>query len=80
MIAMKCLWEVRAGMIPGEPMQEFTRRWSHTLAELNAPPGPGETTAFTKTMFEVYAYASELQSLSASGRVPNWVTMEYIWL
>src|SRR4051794_21860564 len=41
MDACRCIWEVLAGVIPGEPEPTLTRRWAMTSAEWEAPDRDG---------------------------------------
>ena len=66
---LKLAIEVQAGIIPGEPMSEFTKAWHLTSEEYDDPD-----TYFAKAG-AANLYALTLQNPS---RV-NWVRLEWIW-
>lgn len=69
----RVVWEVLAGVIPGEPIPELTRRWAMTSAEWEGPDGERllrERTAAAE------AYAAGLRD----PRGVNWVRLEWLWL
>lgn len=66
----KAILEVRAGILPGEPMPELTRRWPLTAADVQ------DQDVYLSTMGHAMIYA---QSLMDPARV-NWVAHEWTWL
>jgi len=70
-------WEVRAGLIPGTPMPEYTRQFHYTsenkVADLEKPAGT--LTTFNAQMLLAHQYA---QNLSNPGNL-NWVEVTFIW-
>lgn len=78
MEAAKLIIEVRAGLIPGESMPEYTRVWSWTSSDqerlLNNDP---EARAlYIRMAGESREYAASLEN----PRVHNWVRRDWIWL
>jgi hypothetical protein len=75
-VAGRCAWEVRAGILPGEPDPKHTRRWGLTTAEWESEDG-------LRLLFEygaqAGAYAHFLAVLSSQGREVNWVETTFIW-
>ena len=76
MVAARCAWEVRAGIIPGTPAPEHTRRWGLTAAEWESERG---LQLFCERQAVAQAYASYLSLLSSQGREVNWVETTFIW-
>jgi hypothetical protein len=76
MEAARCVWEVTAGLIPGQVMPEHSRRWGLSSSEWDNGRG-----------FEVYleraaqaeAYARYLQLLCAQGMEVNWTRVDFVW-
>lgn len=75
--SLAATWEVRAGLIPGTPMQEYTRRFHYTSDDKAADKKktPTEITLFTAQMFVAHQYA---QGLTNPGNI-NWVEITFIW-
>lgn len=76
MEAARCAWEVRAGIIPGTPDPQHTRRWGLTSAEWDSPEGLDLLLA---RQGAAQGYAAYLSLLSSQGREVNWVETVFIW-
>lgn len=61
--------EVQAGIIPGEPMEEYTRRWVLTREQY-------ESDDYDDARIDAANYVMEVQDPQ---RV-SWVRFEWIWL
>jgi hypothetical protein len=72
----RCVWEVTAGLIPGEIMTEHTRRFGLTSSEWDDGKG---YELFLKREAEAGAYARFLQELCANGREVNWTRIDFVW-
>ncbi len=68
--ALRCYWQVVAGVIPGEHIPEHTRRWALTSGDYKDP----EKALVAQGSAVLYA-----QTLMDASRV-NWVTLEWVWL
>lgn len=66
----KIVLEVHAGIIPGTPMDEYTRRWMLTSDEARDPEVYGDAVGAASF------YALSLQQ----PRIVNWVRFEWVWL
>ena len=81
----RCCWEVTAGVIPGVPILELTRRWmitSEYWEKVNAMSDiefkaacPDGKSAFATFMEEAFEYAKTVSDPSSH----NWVRCEWIW-
>jgi hypothetical protein len=67
--------EVQAGVLPGTPEPEFTRRWAITSDEWDIAGDQSETLATLNGKAVGYAMLLMLQP----DRV-NWVRTEWLWL
>lgn len=78
MNAAKCAWEVTAGLIPGQPMDEYTRRWGLTSDEWYGDDG--QPTLQGVATFNSYLVAAQeyARTLTDPGSL-NWVRVEWIW-
>ena len=76
--AAKALFEVRAGIIPGESMPEYTKRWGYTTGEYqqDRDTPADQPTIFSQRLKEVHEYA---QGMSNPAYV-NWVRVDFIWV
>ena len=81
----RCCWEVTAGIIPGTPIPELTRRWvitseywekSNAMSdEQFAAVHPDGKSAFFTFRKEALEYTETLYD----PRYHNWVRCEWIW-
>jgi hypothetical protein len=78
MLAAKALFEVRAGVIPGEAMAEYTKQWGYTSDdyERDKDTPRDQPTIFSKRLEEVHVYAMGL----SNPFYVNWVRVDWIWL
>lgn len=76
MVAGRCVWEVRAGIIPGTADQQHTRRWGLTSDEWHSEKG---LELFVERAALANAYASYLQLLCSQGREVNWTVIDFVW-
>ena len=76
--AAKAIFEVHAGVIPGQPMPEYTRRWGYTSTDYQHDRSvpEGEDTIFTTRLKEAHAYAMSITSPA----YVNWVNVHWIWI
>lgn len=70
--AARCAWEVSAGIIPGQPMPELTRRWGMVSGEYESEKGAD---IFTWRMGCAMNYLLTLQYPNGY----NWATLDWIW-
>jgi hypothetical protein len=68
-------WEVTAGLIPGTPDAEFTRRWPLTSPSWTELSDDDRRAAYLKASDEAHEYA---KSLEDPARI-NWVRVDWIW-
>ena len=79
---LRCTWSVTAGIIPGEPIPDYSRQWCLTseqwekdLAAANqGNPDPPWTFLAYQTAAREYAQSLE------NPRSLNWVKCEWMWL
>lgn len=76
MESARALWEVTAGLVPGEPEARHTRRYGVTSAEWDEGRG---LPLLLERWHQAVAYATYLQLLCANGREVNWVRVEFVW-
>lgn len=74
--ALKAQMSVVAGVIPGEPIETFTRVWQFTSDQIEAARHAEDNHAYNDAMGAALHYAASLQN---PGRV-NWVKLEWMWM
>jgi hypothetical protein len=76
--AAKAFFEVRAGVIPGVVMGEYTKQWSYNSDEFEQDRNTPEDqpTIFSKRLAEVHEYAKGLSNPA----YVNWVHVNWIWV
>lgn len=78
MIALKALIDVFAGVIPGEPLPEYTKQWRYTSADYEADQKTpaDQPTIFSKYLDESHDYAKGLSNPA----YVNWVRVTWNWV
>ena len=76
MAAARCVWEVTAGLIPGEVMPEHTRHFGLSSEEWGDGKG---YPLFLEREAQAGAHARFLQELCANGREINWTRIDFVW-
>lgn len=75
----RAAWEVTAGLIPGQAMDEYTRRWVLTAKEYWEDDGKGPSlqgaALFNAHLVAAMEYARYLMNPGAL----NWVRVDWIW-
>lgn len=74
MKTLGCIWQVRAGMIPGEEMPEHSRNYELTGDER------GNLEDFIAMQAEAEAYGRFLQIECMAGRTCNWTRIDFMWV
>jgi hypothetical protein len=74
----KALFEVTAGVIPGQPMGEYRKGWSYDSDEFeqDRQTAQDQPTIFSKRMQEAHDYAMGLSNPAYL----NWVRVDWIWV
>lgn len=79
MKAGKASWTVVAGVIPGTPIAEFTKRWDYDSDEMEEDgrhaSDPAYQPLFMKKLAEASFYAYQLNN----PKLLNWVETTFLW-
>lgn len=70
MSRLRAAWEVTAGMIPRDPMPEYSKRFILTSEDER------DDDTYVAKRKEAMDYATELMNPN----ILNWVNIEWIWL
>lgn len=73
--ALRCSLTVVAGILPGEPMPEYTRRWDFTEEQMRHQSDGNILLQYADAQGAAMNYALGLQIPS----IANWVEMTWIW-
>jgi hypothetical protein len=75
----KAAWRVMAGVIPGQPIEEYTRTWTYTSEDYEEDGRHAKDAAYQpimlKLMFEAMAYQMQM----SDHRILNFSMLEWIW-
>ena len=77
-IAAKALIEVHAGVLLGEPIPQYTKRWCYTSEdfEKDREVPQDQPTIFSTRLQEAHDYAMGLSNPA----YVNWVRVDWIWV
>lgn len=76
MESARVILEVVAGLIPGKPQPELTRRWALTGREWNDLDSEGKSAALAEINGRAQGYAGLL--MLQPDRL-NWVRLDWLW-
>lgn len=79
-VAAKAFFEVTAGLIPNEPMPEYSKRWAYTSEDYAADGGTqaslqNEGSRYYTIQTNAHTYAKMLEKGGL-----NWVRVDYLWV
>lgn len=72
----RAIWEVTAGLIPGQADAKHTRQFGITSRDWAAHM---QTDLLLERWHQAVAYATFLQLMCAQGLEVNWVRIEFVW-
>lgn len=77
---LKGYWVVRCGLVPGEPMKQYTKEWAYNEAGFEEDgKHKGEInyqTSYDKLRRDALGYFEQMSNPS----IMNWATIEFMWL
>lgn len=73
---LRCVWKVVGGIIPEQPLAEYTRRWLLTSETYYAEYEQQSIATFERFKNEAHDYARDLENPG----LLNWVSIEWIYL
>jgi len=76
--AAKAFIEVEAGVIPGQPIPEYTKRWGYDVEEYEKDTltPQDQPTIFSQRLQEAHNYAMGMSNPA----YVNWVRVDWIWV
>lgn len=76
MTALKAYFQVTAGILLGQPDEQFTRRYDYTSDDYATDQNNGAPEIFNKIKYEASDYALDITNPG----IVNWVKTEFVWL
>jgi hypothetical protein len=76
---LKAAWEVRAGLIPGQPMPEYTKCFVYTSANYEEDGRHAEEFAYQPIFMKRLAEASSYHEQMSNPKVLNWAELTFLW-
>jgi hypothetical protein len=70
--ALKCQITVTAGIVLGEALPEYTKRWTMTNSEIDSPSGNALYNAVVRS-------ATEYAACLMAPKQLNWVHCDWVW-
>lgn len=77
--ALKAAWEVRAGVIPGQAMPEYTKRFLYTSRDHEEDGAHAQETGYQPLFMKQMACASSYHQQMSDPRMNNWAELTFIW-
>jgi hypothetical protein len=81
-MGLKGAWEVRAGIIPGTPMEQFSKRFFYTSADKDADEKAnpeGKDLAYHSILAKRRAEAMDYFLQVSLPQLNNWAEITFIW-
>jgi hypothetical protein len=76
---LKASWEVRAGVVPGQPIPECTKQWHYTSAERDEDEKHGSDQTYHSKFSKLRAEAMDYYLQASMPQDHNWAEITFIW-
>ncbi len=75
-------WTIRAGVIPGKPMKEFSRQYFYTgeMNEQDRANNPNGDPHYHSLLCKMRAEAMDYYLQVSNPQILNWAEIVFIWL
>ena len=77
--SLKASWEIVAGVVPGTPVQDWTKRWHYTSAQREEDEKHGSEPNYHSTFAKMRAEALDYYSQISMPHYSNWAQLTFIW-
>jgi hypothetical protein len=78
-VALKAAWEVRAGLVPGTAMPEYTKRFIYTSEDYDVDAQHAKDMAYQPIFMQQIAKASSYHQQMSNPGMLNWAELTFIW-
>ena len=77
--ALKAAWEVRAGIIPGQPIPELTKQFFYTSRDHEEDGEHAKELGYQPLFMKQMACANSYHMQMSDPRINNWAELTFIW-
>ncbi len=77
--ALAASWEVRAGVIPGQPIPEYTKQFHYTSRDKESDAEHAKDFGYQPLFSKQMACAAAYHMQMTDPRVNNWAELTFIW-
>ena len=78
-VGLKAAWEVRAGVVPGQPMAEYAKQFFYTSDDYDEDGKHAEDLAYQPIFMQKMALAASYHMQMSNPRMLNWADLTFIW-
>lgn len=76
---LKAAWEVRAGVVPGHALDEYTKRFVYTSDEYEEDGKHASELAYQPIFMVKMAQATSYHQQVSNPQILNWTELTFIW-
>lgn len=77
--ALAAAWEVRAGVIPNQPRNEYTKRFFYTVRDKEEDAAHANDIGYQPLFMKQMACASAYHQQMSDPRMNNWSELTFVW-
>lgn len=77
--SLKASWEVRAGVIPGQPIPELTKQFYYTSRDYEEDGEHAKELNYQPLFMKQMACASSYHQQMSNPQLNNWAELTFIW-
>lgn len=77
--SLKAAWEVRAGVIPGQPLPDLTKRFLYTSRDREQDQAHSAEIGYQPLFMKQMACATAYWQQMNDPRINNWAELTFIW-
>jgi hypothetical protein len=79
MQTLAAAWEVRAGLIPGQPIEELGKKFFYTSSDKDEDASHSKDIGYQPLFMKQMACASAYHQQMSDPRFNNWAELTFIW-
>ena len=77
--SLAAAWEVRAGLIPGQPIHEYTKKFLYTSSDKKEDGEHANEIGYQPLFMKQMACASAYHQQMSDPRINNWAELTFIY-
>ncbi len=78
--SLRAVWEVRAGVIPGQAMPEYTKRFPYTSDDYEEDGKHAKDFSYHPIFMKRMAEATSYHQQMSNPQTLNWAELVFLWL